>query len=120
MSLPSSDPLKRIRDIIEHIDYARAFIAQAGGVDGVFGKAVMERFAMERALEIVSEAATKLRGQVDDLEPGIPWRDVRDFGNVLRHNYDGMNDAQIRSVIETDLQPLRDACERLEAHFSRD
>ncbi len=43
--------------------------------------------------------------------PGVPWSDIRGFGNVLRHGYDEIDDRVLWKTIEVQLQPLRDACE---------
>jgi uncharacterized protein with HEPN domain len=67
---------------------------------------------------IVSEAAATLRGQIETLEPGIKWAGVRGIGNLIRHNYDGINDDLIRQVSLTDLDDLAAAGERLSRKFS--
>ena len=72
---------------------------------------------MERQLLILSEAATKLRGQVENLEPGIDWHAIRGIGSFIRHNYDGVEDEIIRRVLTSELQPLADACHRLRHSF---
>ena len=36
----------------------------------------------------------------------IPWRQVRDLGNVLRHGYDAVDDGQVWVIVERDLPPL--------------
>jgi uncharacterized protein with HEPN domain len=47
------------------------------------------------------------------LEPDLPWRSIRGLGNRLRHNYDGVSDEIIRSVLATELEALSDACLRM-------
>ena len=44
--------------------------------------------AVERKLQVISEAAVRLGEQAEALCPGLPWRDVREIGNWLRHQYD--------------------------------
>jgi len=77
----------------------------------------LHRDAVERQLLILSEAATKLRGQVEDVESGIDWHTVRGIGNFIRHNYDGVQDDVIRRVLTSELQPLAEACNRLQRRF---
>lgn len=62
---------------------------------------------------IVAEAATKLRGQVEQLEPEIEWSAIRGVGNFIRHNYDGLNEAVIRRILEQEITLLSAACRRL-------
>jgi len=78
----------------------------------------LHRDAVERQLLIISEAAAKLRGQVEALEPGIDWHAIRGVGNFIRHNYDGVEDEIIRRVLTSELQPLAEACHRLRRGFS--
>ena len=43
-------------------------------------------------------------------EPQIPWRSIRGLGNVLRHEYDEVDDLTIEKIVERELGPLRQAC----------
>ncbi|MGI4799002.1 MAG: HepT-like ribonuclease domain-containing protein [Janthinobacterium lividum] len=61
------------------------------------------RDAVERCLERVSEAATKLGDEADRLAPGPPWQAVRTLGNVLRHAYDQVDPARIWEIVTQDL-----------------
>jgi uncharacterized protein with HEPN domain len=104
--LPSERPVQRIRDILGAIARIRSYIADIGGVDALMRNEYLHRDGVERQLLIVSEAAAKLRGQVEALEPGINWGGVRGIGNHIWHNYDGVNDDIIRQVLVTDLDGL--------------
>ena len=44
--------------------------------------------AVERKLQVISEAAVRLGDQAEMLCPGLPWRNIRGIGNWLRHQYD--------------------------------
>jgi uncharacterized protein with HEPN domain len=67
--------------------------------------------AVERCLERISEAATKLEGQAETLCPEIPWPQVRALGNMLRHEYDRIDVVRIWLLIEDNLPPLKAAVE---------
>jgi uncharacterized protein with HEPN domain len=41
--------------------------------------------------------------------PAIPWQKIAGIGNVLRHDYDVVNDATIWHAATVDLLPLRAA-----------
>jgi uncharacterized protein with HEPN domain len=76
-----------------------------------FGASSVTRDAVERCFGRISEAASKLSTYMDERYPTIPWVDVRSLGNVLRHEYDDVDEDLVWSMIETDLEPLRAACE---------
>jgi uncharacterized protein with HEPN domain len=69
------------------------------------------RDAVERYLERLSEAATKLGSQAEELAPGPPWPAVRAFGNVLRHAYDQVEPSRIWEIATGDLPPMAAAVE---------
>jgi len=84
--VPSSRPATRFLDIVENIRLVQGYIH---GMDrAAFEADSRTRDVVERCLERVSEAATKLGRQADELAPGPAWHAVRAFGNVLRHAYD--------------------------------
>ena len=41
--------------------------------------------------------------------PGIPWRDIRGFGNWLRHQYDGVDVEMVWNTIQQDFPLLKAA-----------
>lgn len=67
------------------------------------------RHAVQRGIEIISEASRAIPQEIKDLRPEIPWSRVRDIGNVLRHEYHGLSDAIIWGVVLDELPPLEDA-----------
>ena len=68
--------------------------------------------AVERKLQIISEAAVRLGEQADTLCPGLPWRDIRGIGNWLRHQYDRVDIETIWNTLNVDLPPLKAAVHR--------
>ena len=63
--------------------------------------------AVERKLQVISEAAVRLGGQAEALCPGLPWRDIRGIGNWLRHQYDRVDIETIWNTLTRDLPPLK-------------
>lgn len=81
--MPSSDPIQRFTDILENIIRIEEFTV---GMDvAAFVGDPKTYDAVERCLERISEAASKLGPQVEELCPGIPWSQIRAVGNRLRH-----------------------------------
>jgi len=52
-----------------------------------FGADLKTFYAVTRCLEIISEAARRLRGPQQDRFPELEWRQIEDSGNVFRHQY---------------------------------
>ena len=105
--MPSDVPIERLTDIITNIDRVRAHLK---GVTLGTEFDAKTRDAVERCLERISEAAKKLGAAVEEAQPNIPWRNIRGLGNVLRHEYDAVDDVAIKQIIEQELGPLRQAC----------
>jgi uncharacterized protein with HEPN domain len=57
------------------------------------------RNAVERGLEIISEASRHLDPALTGQHPGVPWRRVADIGNWLRHAYERVEPSLILAVI---------------------
>lgn len=67
--------------------------------------------AVERKLQIISEAAIRLADEAERLCPGVPWRDIRGIGNQLRHAYERIDLATIWNTVTDDLPALKAAVE---------
>ena len=73
----------------------------------------MVRHAVQRAIEIISEASRRLPDTLTATEPGIPWPKVKRVGNILRHEYYEVQDEIIWEVVEKHLPPLKAAILRM-------
>ena len=69
--------------------------------------------AVVRNLETVSEASRHIPSELKARAAHIPWREVADFGNILRHGYEAVNDRIIWDTIERDLPVLMEAIRSL-------
>ena len=107
--MPSDKPARRLLDIIEN---ARAIAGYTQGMDAAaFQENTLVSDAVERCLERISEAVSKLGEQAADLLPGQPWQQIKAFGNVLRHDYGNVLKIRLWDVIQQDLPPLVRACD---------
>ncbi len=105
--MPSEVPQERLQDIVTNIDRVRAHLK------GMKPGAELDdktRDAVERCLERISEAAKKLGPMIEERQPQVSWRGIRGLGNVLRHEYDAVDDSTIERIVEQELGPLRQAC----------
>ena len=86
--MPSKDPIQRFNDILENIIRIEEFTA---GMDvSAFVGDPKTYDAVERCLERISEAASKLGQQAADLCSGIAWSQIRGVGNAC-----GMNTTEL-------------------------
>lgn len=104
-------PSERLLDIAECIEKIERFLA--GHDYDVFRTDALIHDAVARNLEIISEASRHVPDELKAKEPTIPWREIRDFGNVLRHTYEGVNDPILWKTIQNDLPALSAAVHRL-------
>lgn len=70
------------------------------------------RSAVERQLQILTEAAFRLGENAAILCPTIEWRDIRGLGNFLRHQYDAVNDRLIWDKVHNEIPLLKLGVER--------
>ncbi len=56
--------------------------------------------AVIRELEIIGEAVSKLSENFKNKYPAIPWRDIKDFRNILAHNYWSINLETVWNIID--------------------
>ena len=68
--------------------------------------------AVERKLQVISEAAVRLGSEADKLCPGLPWHEIRGIGNWLRHQYDRVDIETLWNTVTDDLPPLKAAVNR--------
>nr|WP_269456263.1 HepT-like ribonuclease domain-containing protein [Rhizobium quercicola] len=73
----------------------------------------MLRHALQRAIEIISEASRSLPDDVRATRPEIPWQRVKTIGNVIRHEYHGLSDPILWSVIIDEIPQLERAVSAL-------
>lgn len=103
-----------LHDILETIALIETALAGKSRED--FGKDDILRLAIQRAIEIISEASRHIPDDLLSHAPQIPWRSIRGIGNVLRHEYHRVADDIIWNVIVRDLPALRIAVESLLSH----
>jgi uncharacterized protein with HEPN domain len=65
--------------------------------------------AVERQVQIITEAAYRLGDEADTLCPGPDWKGLRGMGNILRHAYHRVDDQIIRDTVKLDFPPLKAA-----------
>ena len=109
--MPFEDIPSRLEDILDAIEEIQTFI---------FGKSyddyrgdTMLRLALERCVEIVSEASRHIPAEMKAKHPEVPWRRVADIGNILRHAYRSIDPQIMWEVATQHVTPLRDAVQHM-------
>jgi uncharacterized protein with HEPN domain len=99
----------RIEDMLEAIQTSETLVEGLGfdafdsrGHEG-------QRRGVERCIEIVSEASRHIPDALRDKYPHIPWRSIRDIGNVLRHGYSSVDNLIIWRIVTLSFCELKTA-----------
>ncbi len=66
-----------------------------------------------REFQIIGEAVSKLSDFTIEKYPGIEWRDIKDFRNLLVHEYFGVDLEMVWNIIVDDLPKLKSAVNEL-------
>jgi len=69
--------------------------------------------AVIREFEIIGEAVGKLPESLRKRRLDVEWRDIKDFRNLLSHEYFGIDLEIVWNVIEDDLPALMDAVKEI-------
>jgi uncharacterized protein with HEPN domain len=115
-SLPSRAAFACYQDILEAIQHAEEIVAaqtfEAYQTDRTAKRAV------ERLLQIITEASIYLTDEDKQLCDYGEWRDMRNLGNRIRHAYFSLDDCQVWLIVNDDLPRLKSAVEKtLRTHF---
>ena len=110
-SLPFRDTQSHLRDIIESIDHIGLFLKGMDFED--YRVDLKTQSAVERQLQIITEAAIRRGEDAETLCPGPDWKGIRGMGNFLRHEYQRIEDKIVWDTVKHDLPPLKAAVLRV-------
>ena len=65
--------------------------------------------AVIREFEVVGEAVGKLSDELKQKRPDVEWQDIKDFRNLLIHEYFGVDLEIVWKVVHDDLPDLMNA-----------
>lgn len=105
-SMPSSHPVQRLEDVVRNCDNILNYMAGLD-LDGYMAAPQMMRDAVERCFMRISEAACKLGDYLDNIYPDVDWEGARGVGNILRHQYDEVENPTIYWAAVEDVPKLR-------------
>lgn len=100
--------------LLDMRDYAQKGLRFLGGASVAQVEADEQLlFALNRAVEIVGEAASKIDPAERNAMPTIPWREAIFMRNLLIHGYDHIDIPTVVSTIRDDFPVLITEIERL-------
>ena len=100
--------------LTDMLDYARrAVIAIEGQSREALDTDTVLVGALERFVEIIGEAASRLSVTTRECEPEIPWHEIIAMRNRLVHGYFAVDLDILWTVVNDDLPELIDALDRL-------
>jgi tryptophan synthase alpha chain len=108
-------PLARLQDILDQIGNIERFLEGQTLAD--FLRKDILHLAVERALEIISEASRHVPDSAKAKHPEIPWQEIKTIGNILRHEYQRVDPEVVWETATKDLEPLRRAVERMKQEY---
>ena len=99
----------RVRLALDHIAEALDDLATLTSDldEAAFRQDRLKRRAVERCIEVFSEASHRLPDDLKEAHPEIPWRAIAGIGNVLRHDYDDIDPSVIWQTATVRAAPLR-------------
>jgi uncharacterized protein with HEPN domain len=103
--LPFSDPERHLRDILESIDLITEFIRDMDFSS--YQRDEKTQAAVERKIQILTEAVIRLEMEDPDAFPEIDWKAYRGMGNFLRHAYHRVSDEIVWNTVQDDLPLLK-------------
>lgn len=97
--------LIRLMDMLENVDAA---IEMIDGVDlGTYRRNLALRRAIERCIEIISEASRHVPTALKMRYPEQYWDEIARIGNLLRHHYEHVDDFIMWKIATKFLPELR-------------
>lgn len=103
--MPFRNAQTHLEDILQSIDHINEFLA---GIDFEgYRQDRKTRSAVERELQIITEAAIRLGDEAETSCPGPDWKGFRGMGNILRHVYHRVDDEIVWNTVKEDLPPMR-------------
>jgi uncharacterized protein with HEPN domain len=116
--MPMRTPLLRIHDMLESIRGIENAIKGKSFRD--YQRSWVLRSAVERGVEVISEASRHLPRELKTPHKEVRWKDIAGIGNVLRHEYQRVDGQIIWKAVKDDLPPLKEALLEMKASLEED
>jgi uncharacterized protein with HEPN domain len=107
-----------VEEMLDYIEQARAY-TQDMTFDQYRADQKTQR-AVERCIEVISEASRHIPDEIKGEHPQIPWSDVAGIGNVFRHEYHNVAARIVWDTVRAHLPQLQAAVRAIEAALPQD
>ena len=111
----SRSPRVRLLHIRDEIEGVAASVKDVSF--GQYQDSYILRRAVERAVQIISEAAKVLPGDLLERYSEAPWASIIGIGNVLRHEYQRLDDRRLWEIATIHLPALEPVVQRMIAEL---
>lgn len=109
MRPPEDDVL--LRDMLDHARFAIEAVAKKERSD--LDSDLILAAALERFIEVIGEAASKISPSTRASSPEIPWKEIIGMRNRLVHGYAAVDHDIIWNVVSRDLPKMTEALAEL-------
>ena len=105
------DARTHFQDILESIEHIEMFLEKMDFASYIAD--LRTKSAVERQVQIITEAAYRLGDEAETFCPGPDWRGLRGMGNILRHAYHRVDDQIIWDTVKTEFPLLKAAVQKV-------
>ena len=95
-----------LQTIVESIDKITLYSGVSSSADNFYHDTKSFDATMIHFINI-GEMIDRVSNKVKDTYPTIPWRDIKDFRNLVTHNYFGIDADEIWDIIVNHLPKLK-------------
>jgi uncharacterized protein with HEPN domain len=106
------DDKKCIEEALYSINLIQEYVKVAHSKD-IFSSNKMAHDAILLQFIVLGESCSKMSAELKKANPQIDWRGANDFRNFLAHDYFGVSDDVVWSVIQFHLPQLKSDFEKL-------
>ena len=107
-----------VEELLDYIEQASTFVR--GMTFEQYSSDPRTQRAVERCIEVISEASCHIPDEITAKHPNIPWRDVAAIGNVFRHEYHNVAARIVWDTVRLHLPPFEAAVRAIEAELHRE
>jgi uncharacterized protein with HEPN domain len=101
---PDLFDLGRLQDMLDAARVAREYLSKRTLEQFVADRIL--RDAIERRVEIIGEAASRISTEFKSRHPEIPWRQIVATRNILIHNYAAVDPTILHGIVVTHLPDM--------------
>lgn len=100
--------LRRIEKIKEHCISIQAFVSESPEAWSIENSMAYKAICMD--LIVIGEHAGNLSEEFVSANPQIPWRRIKNFRNIVAHDYDAIENKYFVPIVETSIPELKAFC----------